>query len=550
MAARLQLLGASGVAEESERLRVAAASAGLPFYLHLAVDTQRSDSDGDTTRAATQEEILQRFLQHVATDEVRTLEVLSVARVFDTEIFRALTSALHLPGHLTAWESISSYSFVYPAGGCLRFHQLMAQALRDRLSAAARVELHGVLRGAWEQRAFDHQADGRRLADPVALREMVFHALHLGGMAGVELLDLADLAVRAGADGAAGGILADLRDFLREAADQSTPDLRDTALVLDVDAVLRRGEAQRALDLTPDMTWDASSPVGARLAVAAGQARRIAGRTSDAMEIYSQVWSGDDDTARMGAGLWAADLHMCQGRFVDSEQLAAELDAIAERQHPECRGDVARLRHLAYRFAFDLAGSRRFLDQAAGYYEAAASYLGNANIRTNRAELLALTDPEAAIVEARAAIELQTEIGAQHELGKCFTAIAVAHLRCGRLDEAATALATAVEALQRAGYRSGLARARLYQAVMEARRGQLDRFVASARWAVAELEEAEVYPTLIVSAGAALRVLRIQDDEVDAACVRAKAVIQPLGALEDMMARIDTFVRDLLGEAA
>jgi tetratricopeptide (TPR) repeat protein len=249
----------------------------------------------------------------------------------------------------------------------------------------------------------------------------------------------------------------------------------------------------------------------------------------------------------MGAGLWAADLHMCQGRFVDAERFATELDAIAARRHSEARGDVARLRHLAHRFAFDFATSQRLLDEAAAYYQEARSYLGNANIRTNRAEFLAFTDAEAALPEATAAIEVQTEIGAQHELGKCHTAIAVASLRLGRLDSAEVAFGDAVEALTRASYRSGLARARLYRAALEVRRGQHDDAQTSVQWAVSELEAAEVYPTLILAAGIALRNLGIEDEDVTQACQRADHAIQPLTTLHDLKGRIDVFVRDLLG---
>ncbi len=566
MQARLALLGSSGITEEGERQRLAAASAGLPFYLHLAVDTAGSGAEDDSAgprlarAAATQREILQRFLQHVGPDEVRTLEVLGVARIFDLEIFRALTAALQLPGHVTAWESISSYSFVYPAGEHLRFHQLMAQALRDRLSEPARLELHRLLRDAWARRAFENPedggftgreasrtVDGRMLADPVAFREMVFHSFPLGEVTGAELLDQVEVAVRGGSEGAADGVLADLREFMRDNPTKATPELTQTAQVLGVEAVLRSGEAPKALELTPDQPWNTDTKVGARLAVAAGQARRIAGHTSEALTLYHQVWGGHDDTARMGAGLWAADLHMCQGRFVDAERFATELDAIAARRHPEARGDVARLRHLAHRFAFDFATSQRLLDEAAIHYQTARSYLGNANIRTNRTELLAFTDAEAALIEARSAIEMQTEIGAQHELGKCHTAIAVASLRLGRPDHAEVALGDAVEALTRASYRSGLARAGLYRAVLEVQRGQLDLARTSIRWAVSELEAAEVYPTLVLAAAIALRELGIEDADVMQARRRAERAIQPLTTLDDLTDRIDVFVRDLLG---
>ncbi|WP_322769456.1 AAA family ATPase [Frankia sp. Cr1] len=133
MAARLDLLEAGGITDPAHRHTVAEASAGLPFYLHLAVDTYQQ-SDAATGRAAvSQSQILARFLEHVSADEIRTLEVLSPARLFDYEVFRFLAARFHLPGDRLAWESLTSYSFVYPAGDALRFHQLMGAALSTRL---------------------------------------------------------------------------------------------------------------------------------------------------------------------------------------------------------------------------------------------------------------------------------------------------------------------------------------------------------------------------------------------------------------------------------
>src|SRR5579859_1730238 len=95
MAARLELLDAGGVSDPAERQIIADASAGLPFYLHLAVDTQRAGGQMDGGLVS-QDQILARFLQHVAPGEVRSLELLSPARIFDYEIFQKLAAAFQL----------------------------------------------------------------------------------------------------------------------------------------------------------------------------------------------------------------------------------------------------------------------------------------------------------------------------------------------------------------------------------------------------------------------------------------------------------------------
>jgi aminoglycoside phosphotransferase (APT) family kinase protein/tetratricopeptide (TPR) repeat protein len=554
--ARLELLSAGGVTEPAQARAIADASAGLPFYLNLAIDThQQAGPDGGTV--VSQEQILGRFLQHVTPEEIRVLEVLSPARVFDHDVFRLVTAAFDLPGHRLAWESLTAYSFVYPAaGGSLRFHQLMSTALRARLSDQASAEVHALLHAGWAARAEPSTGRDAGPAGARALREAAHHGVLAGRLAGADLLELADRAVHRGGHSAATGIADDLQEFLAARPERSSGDdgqagaeageLPDALRCLRAEAAVRLGDAGTVTALTNGDVAASRGPVGARLAVAAGHGRRIAGRTGAALEVFEHVWRVASGAPRLRAGLWAADLHMAQGRFLDAEALAAAVDALAPAQDAELRGDVARLRHLAHRFALDPTAAGRHLDEAADHYAAGDFTLGLANVQTNRAELAALRDPTEAIAEAGRAIEIQREIGAHHELGKAYTALAVGHLRLGRLDEAAASLQTAFAALDRAGYRSGLARARFYQAFLDVRRGRVEEATAALRGSVAELEAADVYPTIVLGAAHLLGLLGIEDPEVSAAARRARDAVQPFGTLADLDQRIAASVADLL----
>ena len=545
MAARLELLEAGGISGPAEQKLIADASAGLPFYLHLAVDThQRAGMDGVLV---SQDEILGRFLQHVAPEEIRSLEILSPARVFDYEIFRQLAAAFQLPSHRLAWDSLTAYSFIYPAGDALRLHQLIRAAVQDRLPVATATQIHALLSSIWGDRA--RQAAGRAAAR--AFREAAYHGLRAGQVTAAGLLGYADRAVRRGGHGAAAGVADDLDEWL--GSQPSAADAADAALALRclrAEAAVRLGDAAAVIALTPGTSAagaGAGSTVTARLAVAAGHGQRIAGHTRAALDTFTHVWDHADGPPKLAAGLWAADLHMCQGRFRDAEALAAELETLTPADESEFRGDVARLRHLTRRFAFDFDTARRYLEDATACYRAADCVPGLANAGTNRAELLALTSPAEGIIEAGRAIEVQREIGAHHELGKAYSALAVAHLRRGELDRAETALRSAFSSLDRAGYRSGRARAEFYLAVVRARRGRIDEAVCSLRRAVAELEAADVYPALILCAARVLAILGIADDEVTSAARRAAGRIQPLGTPGDLDARIGEFTGSLLG---
>jgi len=516
MQSRLELLTDCGVSDPRERQEIAHASAGVPFYLHLAADTRRRGAQ----RVVSGAEILRRFLQHVDAAEIRFLELLSVARLFDFEVFRELAAAFDLPGHRMAWESLTSYSFVHPAGPhFLQLHQLMTGALRDRLSPQVRQDVHRALRKIWEGREVLHEA--------------VYHALAAGDLTEVELLEYADRIKTSGGARGIGGLLADLRDH---------PHLAEAARCIAAEQAILLGDVARATELTSGAPRTVGTLVGGRLAVAAGHARRIGGDTATALAIYTRAWEGATGRARLEAGLWAADLHMAQGRFGRARQIVAELQGLLTERDAELRGDLARLLHLADRFCYDFEGARRNLEEAARHYAEAGSVFGQSAVKTNLAELLAWTDPQAALGAAAEAIDAQQELGAQHELGKSYTALAHAQLCLGQLQQAAASLELACQALERAKYRSGRARAELLRAFLLARRGLPAQAAASARWATLELVAAEVYPTLILLAERLLEVLGLPDPEVSRAADDARAALE-----EDFTERTAEQVTRLLG---
>ncbi|MFF0614149.1 phosphotransferase [Nocardia tengchongensis] len=533
MADRHRLLDASGVLDPSEREAIAAASAGVPFYLHLAIDARAYA--GTSPDPVSPEAILERFLQHVSADEFRTLELLGLPRVFDNGIFTAITTAFGLPAHISAWKSLISYSFVHAAdqdqaADRFQLHQLMVTALRRHLDDEVAATLHNVLHSLWRDRA-DSGSD--RVA---ALREACYHGLRAGTLSAVSMLDYVDRIAAAGGKHGIDAVLADLNEYLAE--DGSTrpdaPELRDLTRYLEAEGAILLGNAKRADELTAAITADRTGPVAERLALAAANARRILGRTDDALAMYTALWSQGAGQVRLDAGLWAADLHMCQGRFAPALELCDQLSMLADPDDHEFLGDLARLRHLTYRMAFDTDVAARYLTEADTEYQAAGSIVGQANIATNRAELLALTNPAEGIAAAAAAIAIQHEFGALHELGKAYTALGIAHLALGDLDAAERAFADACETLDLAGYRSGRARAELFRAGVHARRGDRASTIAGARWAVSELEAANVYPALVLLARAVLALFGWTEPSVSLAAAHALTRIQAPAPDQDL----------------
>jgi aminoglycoside phosphotransferase (APT) family kinase protein/tetratricopeptide (TPR) repeat protein len=538
--ARLEFLRASGVVDESLAQAVAVGSAGLPFFLNLAADTR-----GSAGSVVSPEALLERFLQHVDPADIRVLELLSVTRSFDRGVFDAVSEAYGLPAHTLAWESLTGYSFVRPAGpDALTLHQLMLFNLRQRLSDEMERDLHALLYGVWRVRAAGSSTG--IAAKITATREAAYHGLRSGQLDAAGLLDHADtIRVRAATTGV-DGIAADLDEYLAEHPDAR---LSELATCLEAETALMLGAASDAAAATASVpALSPDTEVQARLAVAAANAQRILGNTTDALHRYEMIWHGYSGPARLEAGLWAADLRMAQGRFTAAAELAGEVEALVPPDRRELRGHLARLLHLAYRFCLDFERAAHYLEQARQEYAEVGSVLGLANVATNTVEQLAVTAPAQAIAAAADAIEVQRDLAAEHELGKLHSAVGLAHLALGEFDAAQHSLDAACASLERAGYRSGRARAELYRAFLHARQGHVEEAVGCARWAVAELEATEVYPTLTVIAARTLARIGRPDPAIEAAAERALAQIRILGTGTDLESRITGLLDRVLGD--
>jgi tetratricopeptide (TPR) repeat protein len=557
--ARHQILTEYGLDDPAEVEAVAAASAGVPFYLHLAVDAGRTTQVRARTSVVSTEEILQRFLHNVSPQEIRALELLSVARVFDFEVFHAVGRAFSVGNDRVTWESLTAYSFIFPAvGSGVRMHQLMRSALHQRLSPESTVEIAALLAGVWQERA-----DVAVRRDPpavtaaaAALQEVVYSRLQAGTIDGAQVLALADEAFALGGRQYVDGILNDLRNHLDSTGAGSArvgtargDDLSEAAACLAAETAVLLGQGHRAAELAAASSGEVDTVVGARLATAVANGHRIDGDTAIAQGIFRDVWRGRSGATRNPAGLWVADLEMCQGQFPQAVSLAEDVLADCPPDDHITRADAQRLLHLAYRFSMDFTRSWDRLRAAQDLYARAGSAVGGANLLTNATELLAWTDPAAALVTGEEAVAAQSELGAQHEIGKAHTAIGVAQLQLGDLAGATVSFDAAVEALDRARYRSGRARAELFRAALHAQAGRVDRAVDSVRWSVSEMGAAEVYPTLIVAAAQLLDHLSRPSRDVAEAAARARAEIRPLGPLGDLENRLDVLVRAVLGEA-
>jgi tetratricopeptide (TPR) repeat protein len=522
---RLELLTALGVAADERAQAIALECAGLPYYLHLAHET--GSASGAFPR------IEERFLYHVEPEMVRLLELLSVARIFDHEIFTRLAAHFGMRSDVIVWETLIGYSFVSSAGvETLQLHQLMSQAISSRQSERVRQELHLVLHEVWQARA-------AATSSLQAWREAAYHAARTAEPPLATLIDYADqacaLAGRPGLD----ALLADLPEDSR---------LRP---LWAAESALLWGDAAAALAATARIGADlpaAADEVDARLAVAAANGYRILGDTAEAVSRYGTVWAGYDGPVALDAGVWYVDLQMARGQFVTAIDSATQMTQRCPPERTATRGDLARLRFLAHRFCFDTESAAAALERARTHYAAAGHVVGQANVATNTVELLALTDPAAAVEAAEPALAAQQRLGAEHELGKIHTALALAHVSLGELEQAGAALERAVTVLERCGYRSGRARAELVTALWHARAGRRQQARDCCVWAVEEFGTVDVYPTLVMVAAVLLDRIGQPDPGATAAADRAAASVQPAHGMARLRSQIRQAVCRSIGD--
>lgn len=105
----------------------------------------------------------------------------------------------------------------------------------------------------------------------------------------------------------------------------------------------------------------------------------------------------------------------------------------------------------------------------------------------------------------------------------------------------------ACHVLEQAGYRSGRARAELFRAGVHARRGVRAEALRCVRWAISELEAAEVYPGLILVARAVLALYGWTEPDVSEAAVRASSRIRPPAPDNDMDRGAQHLIARVLG---
>ncbi|MET7369363.1 AAA family ATPase [Streptomyces sp. NPDC005566] len=542
-----ELLSNAGVQDTARQAIITRASQGIPFYLELAVDTpERAAGE----REVPQDRIKDRFLDHVPADRRRVLQHLGLARLFNRSMFMRFVK------DDTLWDELIQYSFVQQVSGdWYQLHQLMVDALHAQWTPERQRPAHQILQLFWEEYADDpepHAPNAWQTARPAVgfapLQEAVYHGLRVGQLSPERVLSYADRTKAVFGSQSVNGIVSDIRTYLEQVGRIAGEDreLDCVARCLAAEDHVLRGRGREAQQVLAGQDPDTSTPLGARTALAAAHAHRLVGESSAARGTFEVLWTGPEEAVRGMAGFALADITMCAGDFRGAFTLAAEVHESAGPGESVRRAEVKRLMHLAHRFLLDFPAAWELLEEAEELFRESNSIHGLADLQTNTAELLALTDPLTAVTAADTALETQRSLGVGHEVGKALTARAIAQTRLGRLSDAQDSFAGAVQALEAVGYRSGRARAELFRGFLYIRMGDERQAVSSLTWAAQKLEAAGVYPFLSVMAHKVAERVGYADATLAAIRQRSEDLVIPLVPYVIYERRVDDLIDILL----
>lgn len=152
-----------GLTEPTIIQRILISSMGLPFALELQVDQYerilkiRQPVVKDFTKH--HNKLIQRFTEYLTLAERQTLKVLSVARVWDSELFHELIYHFQTGYPATALAELSIFSFIAWEDNQYRMHELMREELQKALDTPLIDKYHEFFFNyyAWQLDSIDPQ---------------------------------------------------------------------------------------------------------------------------------------------------------------------------------------------------------------------------------------------------------------------------------------------------------------------------------------------------------------------------------------------------------
>lgn len=173
-------LNKRGITDSTIQDAIVKSSEGVPFYLDLAVEIFYKESTPKVDKfTGTHDELLERFIKYLDRSEKAALEVLSAARFWDSDLFKALLTKFDTGYPRQLFTELIKHSFisetVISGKTIYTMHQLMSKNLQKFQDKEDRQRVHEYLFKYYSGQLPEKEAKIISEQNKTAIREAFYH---------------------------------------------------------------------------------------------------------------------------------------------------------------------------------------------------------------------------------------------------------------------------------------------------------------------------------------------------------------------------------------
>ncbi len=453
------------------RQSIVSASHGVPLYLDLCASIyilkkQAGEPVTEADFQGTEGRVIDRFLNYLDKEQAEAVRALSSIESFDKKLFGEITKSLNIGIPVTLFDDFCSASYaeyIKESNTLAKIHDIVRAYLRPNIAVDDLLTIVNIVFSE-AQRSNSHQDHARLvwlirgLMPSLASGRVALDHEKLLGLF-VFCADLADV-----------GFI----DEIMEIGDclsmipisACLDDLRLIGDAIRAYCLRRASRLNEATEIYLSISGNELSRLAPELRLRirynAAHVSHLLGKYSHAKAEYQAIVreiavtvSQSNTRTRHLARRQLGDLLMLEGGFTEALNLFEECQETEDADQLwklECRRFIGHV----YRFNW-------MFREAVQFYSEIAEQSKQCNLKgmygkalVNLTEIYCITDPDRAIETGEQAIELCDACGNRIEVGKALTALSLAAMRKGNIQDSQQYLSQAEDVQTSTGYRSGL----------------------------------------------------------------------------------------------
>ena len=458
-----QILKSIPIPEADIRSTITRVSGGIPSHIEICANTYLlKKAAGEVVSAhdldKSMEQMVQIFMSQIDIERQETIKALSILEAFDVYLFRSLIKNLNIRLPSSYFDEFCSSVYVASVGAEYKFFSISPMLREQVLKAVGGSRLEIVMQTLIEE--FVETVEDRRYTRGLwLLEELVSLAQkHKQDATGRHALSLVVPGIQLIESGFWDQVLNILGD--KAESNLEIEQVASTGLIFNFFRALclrKQGKLASAevvyKSLSADeMLFAEHAPL---VAYYATHTSHLLGNYSLASAKYSALVNTAPPSVNLLIQRQLADILMLQGNFKDA---LARFEGLVEANPSDLVWKPETLRFVGHvhRFNFDFARALDAYQQALDIAERINADAMRGKVLTNMLECYCWSSPRAAADLLDEAISLNLDNGNMIEVGKCYSAAAIAYAQIGELLVANDFAEQAVDTQKVTGYRSGI----------------------------------------------------------------------------------------------